>query len=74
MGVAELLAAAQIYGWIGLAVAIVFLTVGVGRVDESARGAYAARVLLLPSVALLWPVVLLRWAQIELGGAGGEKK
>lgn len=66
MSVADLLDAAEIYGWIGLCVAMVFLTVGIGRVDPSAQGAYAARVLLLPSVALLWPVVVLRWAMIEL--------
>lgn len=54
------------YGWAGLAVAAVFLTLGVGRVDDSARGAYAARIVLIPGVIVLWPVVLVRWAQLEL--------
>ena len=75
MNVSELLGAAELYGWIGLGVALVFLTVGIGRVDASARGAYAARVLLLPSVALLWPIVLIRWAMIEIAmlAAGGDR-
>lgn len=54
------------YGSAGLLVAVVFLTIGIGRVDEAARGAYAARALLAPSVILLWPVVLLRWIQLEV--------
>ena len=72
MSVAELLRAAELYGWIGLGVALVFLTIGIGRVDPSARGAYAARVLLLPSVALLWPIVVFRWAMIELSALSGR--
>lgn len=68
MSAAGFLDAAQLYGWIGLGVALLFLTIGVGRVDPSARGAYAARALLAPSVVLLWPVVLLRWIQLELRG------
>ena len=74
MSVAELLGAAEIYGWVGLCVAMVFLTIGIGRVDPSAQGAYAARVLLLPSVALLWPVVVVRWAMIEIAAlsSGGD--
>lgn len=71
MTAADLLTAAQFYGYAGLAVAAVFLTVGVGRVDAGARGAYAARLLLAPSVILLWPVVLVRWAQLERR-AGGD--
>lgn len=60
------LTAAGYYGWIGLAVAAAFLSIGIGRVDESARGAYAVRALLAPSVILLWPIVLIRWIQLEL--------
>lgn len=54
--------AGYIYIWIGVAVAVLFLTVGIDRVDPAARGAYAFRPLLLPGVALLWPYVLRRWA------------
>ena len=75
MSVKDLLQLAEIYGWIGLCVALVFLSVGIGRVDPSARGAYLARVLLLPSIALLWPVVLIRWAMLERATlkSGGER-
>lgn len=74
MGAADLLYAAQIYSWVGLGVALVFLTIGIGRVDEAARGAFAARALLFPSVAILWPIVLWRWAQIELAAGRGQTK
>ncbi len=52
---------ATIYGGIGLAVGIAFLFVGIGRVDPTAREAYAFRPLLLPGLVLLWPLVALRW-------------
>lgn len=62
---ATLVRTAEIYGWIGLAVAAVFLLAGLDRVDDGARGGYAFRVVLIPGVVLLWPVVLLRWLQLE---------
>ena len=78
----EVLAAAivsiiEIYMWLGLGVAAVFLTIGVGRVDPAARGAYAFRPLILPGVVGLWPLVLWRWVKLELAlwsskGEGGE--
>lgn len=46
----------------GLIVAIVFLTVGIDRVDHAAVGAYAFRPLLIPGIVLLWPLVVWRWA------------
>ena len=46
---------------IGLLVGVVFLFVGIDRVDDAARGAYAFRPLLLPGLVLLWPFVVLRW-------------
>jgi uncharacterized membrane protein len=46
---------------IGGLVGVVFLFVGIDRVDDSARGAYAFRPLLLPGLVLLWPFVVLRW-------------
>lgn len=49
------------YLGIGLAVAGLFLLVGIERVDASARGAYAFRPLLIPGLTLLWPLVLRRW-------------
>lgn len=68
---ALLLDIARWYGISGLAVAAVFLTVGIGRVMASARGAFVFRILLVPGVVLLWPAVLLRWLQLERGAAGG---
>ena len=61
--------AVQIWGGIGLSVATVFLTVGVDRIDEDARGAYIFRPLLIPGVMLIWPLVLWRWWQIETQNA-----
>lgn len=62
---AILVKTAEIYGWIGLAVAAAFLLVGLDRIDDSARGSYAFRVLLIPGVVLLWPAVAARWLQLE---------
>lgn len=59
---ADILQAATYYGWVGLAVAAVFLLWGVDRIDPSARGAYLFRALALPGVVVLWPLVLLIWA------------
>lgn len=53
--------AVKMYLWIGLGVAGLFLLFGIARVDASARGAYAFRPLLVPGLALLWPLVLRRW-------------
>ncbi len=54
--------------WIGAAVALIFLTIGIDRVDADARGAYVFRPLLIPAVLLIWPLVLWRWWQIERRG------
>ena len=72
---ASIVSAMEIYVWIGLAVGAVFLTLGVGRVDPAARGAYAFRPLLLPGVVGLWPLVLWRWISIEFrsGEAGAQE-
>lgn len=45
----------------GLAVGIAFLLFRLDKQYPAARGAYAFRPLLLPGLALLWPVVLRRW-------------
>ena len=57
----------SVYGWIGLGVGVVFLFLGIDRVDENARGAYVFRPLLLPGVVLIWPIVLWRWFLLETG-------
>lgn len=66
MDVAQaLVMALQTWGIIGAIVAAVFLTIGIDRIDEDARGAYVFRPLLIPGVLLIWPIVLWRWWQIE---------
>jgi hypothetical protein len=52
---------AMIYAAIGLGVGIAFLVFGIERIDQAAIGAHAFRPLLLPGLALFWPVVALRW-------------
>ncbi len=51
----------------GAAVALLFLLIGIGRVDESARGSFTFRPLLVPGILLLWPLVLWRWWKLESG-------
>jgi hypothetical protein len=53
--------AALLYAAIGVGVGVAFLTFGIARVDPAAAGALAFRPLLLPGLALLWPLVLWRW-------------
>lgn len=54
-------AAASVYAAIGVAVGLAFLLRGIERFDPAAIGAHAFRPLLLPGLALLWPLVLARW-------------
>ena len=65
---AGIVTALEIYGLAGLAVAALFLAWGIDRVDGNARGAFVFRPLLIPGVALLWPLVLWRWVSLERGG------
>ena len=67
---AGIVAALEIYAWIGVAVAALFLTIGIGRIDAAARGAYAFRPLLVPGVIGLWPLVLWRWIALERARLG----
>ena len=67
MTAASLLTLAEYWLYAGAAVAAVFLTVGIDRIDEDARGAYIFRPLLIPGVLLIWPIVLWRWLTLETG-------
>ena len=52
----------SLYAALGLVFAIAFLTQGVARIDEHAAGAgLGFRLLILPGVVALWPVLLNRW-------------
>lgn len=57
-----LLAVTGIYIAIGLAFAIAFVSLGVGRVDAAAADASLGfRVLLVPGATALWPLLAHRW-------------
>lgn len=56
-----LLAFAEWWLYCGLAVAVLFLAFGLDRIDESARGAFIFRAMLVPGLVLLWPIALWRW-------------
>lgn len=56
---------ARAYSVVGLSVAVAFLFIGLDRVDEDARGTYVFRLLLIPGIVLLWPVIVVRWMVLE---------
>lgn len=62
---ALLIEAVRWWGIAGAVVAMAFLAIGIDRVEANARGAYTFRVLLIPGILLLWPLVLWRWAVLE---------
>lgn len=59
--------AVQIWCSIGAIIALIFLTIGIDRIDEDAQGAYVFRLLLIPAILLIWPLVLWRWFILETG-------
>ncbi|MEM9523997.1 MAG: hypothetical protein AAF982_08380 [Pseudomonadota bacterium] len=64
---AMLVGLAQYWLYVGGAVALVFLSFGIDRIDEDARDAYVFRPLLIPGILLIWPLVLWRWMVLESG-------
>jgi hypothetical protein len=57
-----LLTLAGIYAAVGVVFAVPFVLRGAGRVDAAARGgSWGFRVLILPGVAALWPLLARRW-------------
>ena len=66
MSLAELLIGLfQIWGMIGAVVAVLFLFIGLDRIDPAAKDAYAFRPLLIPGIVVIWPLVLWRWWSLE---------
>lgn len=57
--------AGYIYATIGAVVALAFVLVGVDRIDAAAHGAWIARLMWLPGLVLLWPMVLICWIALE---------
>ena len=54
--------ATAVYGMAGLVFAVPFVTMGIKRVDSVAEHApLGFRLIVLPGVAALWPVMLVRW-------------
>lgn len=68
---ADLIWLAQVYLGLGAVSALAFLGFGIDRIDENARGVWIFRPFLIPGVLLIWPLVLLRWWQMERGGDMG---
>jgi hypothetical protein len=62
-----IVAGVELYGVIGLAVALGFVTLGIARaLPQAGPVSWGARVLLLPGAVVLWPWALRRW---RVGGA-----
>lgn len=63
-------------GWamFGALVAGVFLTIGMDRIIDDARGAYVFRPLLIPGILIIWPLVLWRWYLYETGAERWESR
>ena len=58
-----MLGAVGTYLALGLLFSVPFLAAGLGRIDPSARGApWGFRLIVLPGVVALWPLLLRRWA------------
>lgn len=51
----------------GAVTATAFIPIGAGRVEPGAVDAWPFRLLLIPGVLLIWPLVLWRWALVERG-------
>lgn len=53
-----------IYSGLGLIFAVLFVWIGVQRLDSEAQGSgIGFRLLILPGVTAFWPIFLLRWTR-----------
>lgn len=64
----------QMWMIVGALIAVVFLTIGIDRLDEDAQGAYVFRPLLVPALLVIWPLILWRWFVLETGRDRWEKR
>ena len=71
MHVAELLVdALTVYGLAGAVFAVAFVTIGIQRIDSVAEHApLGFRLIVVPGVAALWPLMLVRWLRAVLKSA-----
>jgi len=61
------------YVLIGAIFAMLFVTRGVQRVDEQAKGAgFAFRLLIFPGAAAFWPFLIRRW--VHANGEPSEER
>jgi len=61
-----LLATTEVYASIGLLFAVAFLTAGISHVDPGSKGSgIGFRLIILPGVAALWPVLLAQWIRVR---------
>lgn len=52
----------MVYAALGLGFAVLFVAIGLPRVDHAAAGApWSFRLVILPGVAALWPLMLRKW-------------
>jgi hypothetical protein len=57
-----ILGALALYTGIGAVFAAAFLAAGAGRLDPAARdGGFGFRLMILPGLIALWPLMLARW-------------
>ncbi|HMV49747.1 MAG TPA: hypothetical protein PLD20_27455 [Blastocatellia bacterium] len=53
---------AMLYAALGVVFALAFIFLGIGKIDQAAKGSpLMFRLLVLPGVAALWPLLLKRW-------------
>ena len=65
--IGTILTGVALYAAAGSAFALLFLTLGLPRIDNGAKGAgLGFRLLILPGLIALWPLMLVRWI------AGGQ--
>ena len=61
------------YASVGIAFGILFVTVGVQRIDPVAQNAgIGFRLIILPGVAALWPALLIRWVRRAQASGGSS--
>jgi hypothetical protein len=64
-----LVRALGVYAGLGVVFAVVFALRGIERVDPGARGSgWGFRLLVLPGVVALWPLLARRWFAAANGG------
>ena len=56
----------EAYSALGLLFAVAFVTIGISQVDPSSKDSGVGfRLIILPGVAALWPMLLTRWIRVR---------